>query len=767
MSFGFSPSDVVSAVQLAARVYQGWKRACGEYSKVTGELETLETILSRVAFEVQRPTSLLGYHDGDLKKLQKIITNCTDVVNELETVLSKYGNLRFSRRSNWDRIKFGNKDMSGLRERLKLQINALGTYLSVLGISSLGRIEDNIKLLPEMRMIIDNLAADIRAGRREGSVMTTYDNDRKEVWRQFRRELISEGIQSDKIELVKHHLRSYLKRLNEAGLMDEEVPEEIRGLDYTPTEKQDLGNRYAHEKPQSKPSPRPVSDFEESERESEVAEDNTSPPRRRLLEYHINNVSSEDQSGHQFDPLFHPDLALPMGWHRMLDPENRFFYVDMLAGKGNKKCFWQPPIPEQYPNAQPPLGWKRIQTVTGRLFWLHSSSGLKSYEYPGKSKFIICQDGEPTHAFIKGFTTPQDISSLPKFQLELQEEGTACQMHRMIWEDPFFFYDRIMSEGGRWCIHMITSNCVLLKRVTPHRSDSSKDYQLRHSELPTRRVNYERDITLHRSRPLLLHCKLHMDSWQMPSTYNESINESNNLRIQLSSKIRAEPIWVSEVKFNKQLHHPIRDHDSSELIAAFENQIRTQIGNNCSWEPCLSSGTRLSRLRSKLDKLKWRDYDESRAIPYQLRLTIELFKRPWNETALRYGPLGKLYTALRGIDLDLSSDWPLAFRAIEELDRDICALPGDWQGTDICSRRLLCVRDKILRARKWFFEECYRRIDYLWIRAQIFDVLIAEYQGHLKQHCGSIAEIESVGLIRLEDYNFNAYVRKRLSVEFP
>ena len=246
ISFEFSPSDVVSVVQFTARVYQGWKKACGEYSKVTGELETLEIILSRVAFEVQRPTSLLGYHDGDLKKLQKIIMDCTDVVTELEIVLSKYRSLRFSRRSNWDRIRFGNKDMSCLRERLKLQINALGT-------SSLGRMEDNVKLLPEMKIIIDKLAAEIRAGRREGSVMITYENDRKEVWRQFRRESISEGIQSDNIGLVKHHLRSYLKGLNEAGLMDEEMPEEINGLEYTPTEGKGLAERDAHENPQSKP----------------------------------------------------------------------------------------------------------------------------------------------------------------------------------------------------------------------------------------------------------------------------------------------------------------------------------------------------------------------------------------------------------------------------------------------------------------------------------------------------------------------------------
>ena len=88
-------------------------------------------------------------------------------------------------------------------------------------------MEKRVDELPEMRKAIDGLAAEMRAGRREGSVMTTYDNDEKDVWRQFRRELIGEGFSSRSIHKFKNPLKDYLKRLNGQGLLEEEEPQDL------------------------------------------------------------------------------------------------------------------------------------------------------------------------------------------------------------------------------------------------------------------------------------------------------------------------------------------------------------------------------------------------------------------------------------------------------------------------------------------------------------------------------------------------------------
>jgi len=57
-------------------------------------------------------------------------------------------------------------------------------------------------MLPAMKTVIDGIASEIRAGKREETFMMTHSNDDKEVYRQFRRELLGEGFTSDDIQLA-------------------------------------------------------------------------------------------------------------------------------------------------------------------------------------------------------------------------------------------------------------------------------------------------------------------------------------------------------------------------------------------------------------------------------------------------------------------------------------------------------------------------------------------------------------------------------------
>lgn len=47
---------------------------------------------------------------------------------------------------------------------------------------------------------VDGIAARMAPPRREGSVLTSYEDDDREVWKQFRRELIAEGFSSDVLQ---------------------------------------------------------------------------------------------------------------------------------------------------------------------------------------------------------------------------------------------------------------------------------------------------------------------------------------------------------------------------------------------------------------------------------------------------------------------------------------------------------------------------------------------------------------------------------------
>ena len=225
MSFGFSPSDIVALVNITSKAYNGWKRACGEYSEITGSLDSLLIVLERIESEAAKPSSVLLRTTNDRQDLKDILANAEPTVRELYTIILHYKSLGSSREKNWDRLRLGVKNLGPLRVQLTQHVTVISAYLDAVGLGALGRIERHLNAIPEqMQRTIDGLAAEIRAGRREGSIMTTYSDDEKDVWKQFRRELIGDGMKSKEIHKYKPLIRLYLKELAERGELEELPP---------------------------------------------------------------------------------------------------------------------------------------------------------------------------------------------------------------------------------------------------------------------------------------------------------------------------------------------------------------------------------------------------------------------------------------------------------------------------------------------------------------------------------------------------------------
>jgi hypothetical protein len=224
MSFGFSIGDIILLIQLTRNAYNNWKNACGEYTEITGQLNSLYVILKRLDWERKAPESLLGRNDADLDGLLRVLENSKTTVTKLSNVISKFRSLGQSRKSNWDRLKLANNDLGELRSKLNLHISTLTAYLETIGVSALGRIENGLGELPKMRRAIDRIASEIRAGSRGGSVvsmMTAYDGDDPRVWRELRGELIRNGFSSDSIKKCRPQLTQYVRCLYEEGLFEE------------------------------------------------------------------------------------------------------------------------------------------------------------------------------------------------------------------------------------------------------------------------------------------------------------------------------------------------------------------------------------------------------------------------------------------------------------------------------------------------------------------------------------------------------------------
>jgi len=221
MSFGFSIGDIITLTRLTTRTYNGWKNACGEYASITCDLAVLQALLMRIKTEAEAPNSLFTRNADDLRGWETLYKSCRSLVVELEEVLNKYKSLGTSRHRNWDRIRMSNRNLDSLSRQLVKRTASLSALVSVIGISSQGRVENEV--FPELLQRMDHIAAQIRNGNASiSTALTTYENDDKAVWREFRRDMISAGIRSSDIHKYSTALKTYLSRLQREGLLDEE-----------------------------------------------------------------------------------------------------------------------------------------------------------------------------------------------------------------------------------------------------------------------------------------------------------------------------------------------------------------------------------------------------------------------------------------------------------------------------------------------------------------------------------------------------------------
>lgn len=229
MSFGFSVGDIYLLSQLCSQTYQNWKHACGRYSEITGQLESLHLILERVDTDIKDSRSVFARQNGDFHGMLQIMGGCRTTITQLNRIVDAYSNLGSlvrSRKATWSRLRLSHTNYQELSNRLTSQTVAISAYLDAISASSLGRVESRLDDLHKMTVVIDKRAAEMRAGKHQASIWSVYTNDDKETWREFRRQLVGEGFTSESIKRHRHRLLEHLRELNEEGMLDEQPPTE-------------------------------------------------------------------------------------------------------------------------------------------------------------------------------------------------------------------------------------------------------------------------------------------------------------------------------------------------------------------------------------------------------------------------------------------------------------------------------------------------------------------------------------------------------------
>ncbi|MDI1491264.1 MAG: hypothetical protein OHK93_002473 [Ramalina farinacea] len=233
MSFGFSIGDIAALTGLAWRTVQKCRKAGSQHEELTDQVTSVHLVLQRFEREMLASNSTMqGIDDTYREEIGKIVRRCQKPLRLMDKLLERYNGLRDGRKSIKDlyqRIRFSNGeigDLQELRTTLTHQTNTLTLYLNIILVGAAGRVERQLnesgKELREMKTAVNGIAASlIMKAPNEGSVLTSYTQDDGEVWRKFRRALISKGFKSSFLRKNEPLIHAYLEELSCRGALDD------------------------------------------------------------------------------------------------------------------------------------------------------------------------------------------------------------------------------------------------------------------------------------------------------------------------------------------------------------------------------------------------------------------------------------------------------------------------------------------------------------------------------------------------------------------
>ncbi|PMD41550.1 hypothetical protein L207DRAFT_565401 [Hyaloscypha variabilis F] len=258
MSFGTSIGDIILLIQLAHQSYRNCKQAGGQYLEIAREVRNLHSVLRNVRDEAEIPDSALFQADSTTASNLKTTTDgCREALEGVEALLAKYHGLAedglevSGAKKFWHRWKFGNEldEVVKFRWKIMSYTSTMAVLMDSINLGATNRVEktagrvedkveagfnkvmDRLEGFEDMRKAVLYVATKARASERFDSVasinsvlsLSTYPDDNPEVWRQFRRELISIGFRSDSLDRNMESLKAYMMKLEKTGVLDQAV----------------------------------------------------------------------------------------------------------------------------------------------------------------------------------------------------------------------------------------------------------------------------------------------------------------------------------------------------------------------------------------------------------------------------------------------------------------------------------------------------------------------------------------------------------------
>ncbi|KAJ7019824.1 hypothetical protein C8F04DRAFT_1275814 [Mycena alexandri] len=216
MSFGIGVGDIVLVATLAYNLYKGCKESSDDFRRMSSELGSLYAVLGETSDYIKEYGEELP--DSREYRLHMVLHSCLHSLQELEALHTRYESLNTQSQRTWDRMRYGLKDLSDVRQRLISNITALTAFNTTLINSSTTRIEKKLA----------KFIAEVQAGMREGSVMSASKVastraatlDSPDVWVELRRELEDIGISALVVEERRDFIVGWLKNAVDGGFLE-------------------------------------------------------------------------------------------------------------------------------------------------------------------------------------------------------------------------------------------------------------------------------------------------------------------------------------------------------------------------------------------------------------------------------------------------------------------------------------------------------------------------------------------------------------------
>lgn len=235
MSFGVGISDIIGALQFAKATFDSWKDAPTRYIAIKDRLQSLQGPLHRLDYQLgllerEATKRELAYWREEVAITFRPVAQ---TLVDLEEIVDRRGSLGTDKRNFWDRLRLGTRRVSELGNSLDRHISDLTFLCTELGLENdrkLSAGQDAIRrnqrdlqegqneilrlvseILPtKVPMATVEVVADTMESVSMSSSFTEYGSDDPEVWREFRRQAIAEGITSKELERYEPELLEVL-----------------------------------------------------------------------------------------------------------------------------------------------------------------------------------------------------------------------------------------------------------------------------------------------------------------------------------------------------------------------------------------------------------------------------------------------------------------------------------------------------------------------------------------------------------------------------